>query len=164
MGRSCSSTVFRKTRQHDQRQIDRAVRSARNCARATTTDRPPGFTRGRCDDWPPHPLGAPQGPRLTILRGLPIRESLAFGKALYDRRTRPWPEASPTWPGERGMTGRRGRVHRRRRHRAQPSPCYGAWAARTRRRRAPHRRPRPSAPSGSKTHARLTHPQPRLAL
>ena len=33
MGRSRALTVFRKTRQHEQRQIDRAVRAQKTCER-----------------------------------------------------------------------------------------------------------------------------------
>ncbi len=54
-------TVFRKTRQHDQRQIDRAVRRRRplNGTTAAPRHRP---TKGRCDGRIPHPLGPPAGP------------------------------------------------------------------------------------------------------
>ena len=54
-------TVFRKTRQHDQRQIDRAVRAQKtvNGTTAAPRHRP---TKGSCDGRIPHPLGPPAGP------------------------------------------------------------------------------------------------------
>ena len=53
-------TVFRKTRQHDQRQIGRAVRAQELCQRDHRGPAAETY-EGRCDDWLPHPLGAPGG-------------------------------------------------------------------------------------------------------
>jgi hypothetical protein len=53
-------TVFRKTRQHDQRQIEPAVRSQKLCERDTGALRVRP-TKGGRDDWLSHPLGAPRG-------------------------------------------------------------------------------------------------------
>jgi transcriptional regulator with XRE-family HTH domain len=80
-GRIVLRTVFRKTGQHDQRQIDRTVRAQKTCERdhrVLVVE----STRGRCDDGLPHPLGPPAGAR----RRSAVREALAFGKAVYDQR------------------------------------------------------------------------------
>ena len=53
-------TVFRKTRQHDQRQIERAVRR-RSFANVITGDLRLRSMKGGRDDWLSHPLGAPRG-------------------------------------------------------------------------------------------------------
>ncbi|MCT9933486.1 type II toxin-antitoxin system RelE/ParE family toxin [Planotetraspora sp. A-T 1434] len=51
-------TVFRKTKQHDQRQIDRRF-GRRRFASVTIVDRRPRSLKGWCDGWLPHPLGTP---------------------------------------------------------------------------------------------------------
>ena len=77
-------TVFRKARQHDQRQIDRAVR-AQKLANATTGAcgrdlRKAGVMARYHTRWvrPPEQAGDPER--------VAIREALAFGKAVYDQR------------------------------------------------------------------------------
>jgi ribosome-binding protein aMBF1 (putative translation factor) len=78
--------VFRKTRQHDQRQIDRAVRAQKLCEsdqqRTGRRDlREAGVMTGYHTRWVRPETEADDPERLAI------REALAFGKALYDRRT-----------------------------------------------------------------------------
>ncbi len=78
-------TVFRKTRQHDQRQIDRAVRAQKLCERdhrklAAETLRKAGVMTGYHTRWA-RPEAQDDDPERIA-----IREALAFGKALYDRR------------------------------------------------------------------------------
>ena len=53
-------TVFRKTRQHDQWRIDRAVRAQELCERKYHGPRRRS-TKGRCDDRLLHPLGSVAG-------------------------------------------------------------------------------------------------------
>ena len=76
--------MFRKTRQHDQRQIHRAVsaQKVRECATGSPRLKP---AKGSCDDRLPHPLGSPQAQADDPER-IAIREALAFGKAVYDQR------------------------------------------------------------------------------
>jgi hypothetical protein len=73
-------TVFRKTRQHDQRQIDRAVRAQKACEREHPGPRRRP-TKGRCDDRLPHPLGPPARARR--------------GSGAESPSARPWPSARP---------------------------------------------------------------------
>ena len=79
-------TVFRKTRQHEQRQIDRAVRAQKTCERdhrgpATET------YEGRCEMTGYHTRWARPQDAADDPERIAIREALAFGKALYDIRT-----------------------------------------------------------------------------
>jgi ribosome-binding protein aMBF1 (putative translation factor) len=78
-------TVFRKTRQHEHRQIDRAVRAQQVCAaghgRSATQDlREAGVMAGSHTRWVRPETGPEDAERVAI------REALAFGKAVYDRR------------------------------------------------------------------------------
>ncbi len=78
-------TVFRKTRQHDQRQIDRAVRVQKACERDHRGPcggnlRKAGVMAGYHTRWVRPQEQSEDPDRIAI------REALAFGKAVYDQR------------------------------------------------------------------------------
>jgi hypothetical protein len=77
--------VFHKSRQHDQRQIDRAVRAQQTCERdhrdPAEQNYEAGVMTGYHTRWVLPVAEADDPERIAI------REALAFGKAVYDRRT-----------------------------------------------------------------------------
>jgi hypothetical protein len=118
------STVFRKTRQHEQRQIDRAVRAQKACERDH-----PGYRGGEL-----RKAGVMTGYRTRWVRPaekaedperVAIREALAFGKAVYDQRRTLGLSVSdlaerPACPPVRSSASKKAAPN-------PPSPCCAAW-------------------------------------
>ena len=100
-GRIVLLTAFRKTRQHDQRQIDRAVRAQETCERDHRAPTAEIYERqvmtGYHTRWVRRPEHAEDPERIAI------REALAFGKAVYDQR-RALDLSTAELAGRAGMT------------------------------------------------------------